>query len=48
MTDYLGELEDDELVDFVLEQLRGHKRPDDIVDGLEPVSHPDMNSSTNT
>jgi RNA-binding protein 25 len=38
MAEYLGELEDDDLVNFVLEQLRDKKGPDDIVDGLEPVS----------
>jgi RNA-binding protein 25 len=35
---YLGELEDDDLVLFVLEHLKDHKTPQKLVDGLEPVS----------
>lgn len=37
MTKYLGELEDDDLVMFVLEHLKDHKGPHKLVDGLEPV-----------
>ena len=36
MTGFLGEVDAD-LGDFVLEHLRDKKRPDDLVDGLEPV-----------
>ena len=34
----LGEADED-LLDFVLENIRDQKRPNDIIDGLEPVSH---------
>ena len=37
MTKYLGELEDDDLVMFVLEHLKDHKGPQKLVDGLEAV-----------
>ena len=38
MMKYLGELEDDDLIMFVLEHLKDHKGPQKLVDGLEPVS----------
>jgi len=37
MVKYLGELEDDDLIMFVLEHLKDHKGPQKLVDGLEPV-----------
>ena len=37
MTKYLGELEDDDLVMFVLEHLKDHKSPQKLTEGLEPV-----------
>ncbi|KAI0694755.1 hypothetical protein C8Q76DRAFT_634301 [Earliella scabrosa] len=37
MTKYLGELEDDDLIMFVLEHLKDHKGPAKLVEGLEPV-----------
>jgi RNA-binding protein 25 len=37
MTKYLGELEDDDLIMFVLEHLKDHKTPQKLVEGLEPV-----------
>lgn len=37
MTKYLGELEDDDLVMFVLEHLKDHKGPQKLIEGLEPV-----------
>lgn len=37
MVKYIGELEDDDLVMFVLEHLKDHKSPSKLVDGLEPV-----------
>ena len=37
MMKYLGELEDDDLVMFVLEHLKDHKGPHKLVEGLEPV-----------
>jgi len=37
MVKYLGELEDDDLIMFVLEHLKDHKSPQKLVDGLEPV-----------
>ena len=42
MTKHLGELDDDDLVMFVVEHLKDHKGPQKLVEGLEPVSsHPD-------
>ena len=38
MVKYLGELEDDDLVMFVLEHLKDHKGPQKLIEGLEPVS----------
>ena len=37
MIKYLGELEDDDLIMFVLEHLKDHKTPQKLVEGLEPV-----------
>ncbi|KAH9831339.1 uncharacterized protein C8Q71DRAFT_715453 [Rhodofomes roseus] len=37
MTTYLGELEDDDLIMFVLEHLKDHKGPQKLIEGLEPV-----------
>lgn len=37
MMKYLGELEDDDLIMFVLEHLKDHKSPQKLVEGLEPV-----------
>ena len=37
MIKYLGELEDDDLVMFVLEHLKDHKTPQKLIEGLEPV-----------
>ncbi|KAH9932787.1 uncharacterized protein BXZ73DRAFT_46699 [Epithele typhae] len=37
MTKYLGELEDDDLIMFVLEHLKDHKSPQKMIEGLEPV-----------
>lgn len=34
----LGEADED-LVEFVLENIRDRKRPEDIIDGLDPVCH---------
>jgi len=39
MKDLLGEVDED-LADFVIEHLRDKKGPDDLVEGLEPVSRP--------
>ena len=38
MTQYLGELDDDDLVMFVVEHLKDHKGPQKLIEGLEPVS----------
>jgi RNA-binding protein 25 len=38
MIKYLGELDDDDMVMFVVEHLKDHKPPSKIVEGLEPVS----------
>ncbi|KAI0265672.1 hypothetical protein BC834DRAFT_924244 [Gloeopeniophorella convolvens] len=37
MVKYLGELDDDDVVMFVLEHIKDHKSPSKLVDGLEPV-----------
>ena len=38
MIDYLGQLDDDDLVMFVIEHLKDHKPAPKLVEGLEPVS----------
>lgn len=38
MTKYLGELEDEDLVMFVLEHMKDHKGPLKLIEGVEPVS----------
>lgn len=38
MTDYLGELDDDDLVNFVIDKVKARATPDEIVEGVEPVS----------
>jgi hypothetical protein len=40
MVKHLGELEDDDLILFVLEHLKDHKGPAKLVEGLEPVCCP--------
>jgi RNA-binding protein 25 len=37
MVNYLGELEDDDLVMFVVEHLKDHKGPQKLIEGVEPV-----------
>ncbi|KAM6494263.1 hypothetical protein JOM56_010624 [Amanita muscaria] len=37
MVKYLGEMEEDDLILFVLEHLKDHKSPQKLVEGLEPV-----------
>jgi hypothetical protein len=37
MIKYLGELEDDDVVMYVIEHLKDHKSPVKLVEGLEPV-----------
>jgi len=37
MKDYLGEMEDDDLIMFVVEHLKDHKGPAKLIEGLEPV-----------
>ncbi|TFK70553.1 hypothetical protein BDN72DRAFT_766296 [Pluteus cervinus] len=37
MTKYLGEMEEEDLVMFVLEHMKDHKAPHKIAEGLEPV-----------
>jgi hypothetical protein len=37
MVKYLGELEDDDVVMYVIEHLKDHKSPAKLVEGLEPV-----------
>ncbi|KAK2465280.1 hypothetical protein APHAL10511_002634 [Amanita phalloides] len=37
MVKYLGEMEEDDLILFVLEHLKDHKGPQKLVEGLEPV-----------
>jgi RNA-binding protein 25 len=38
MMKYLGEMEEEDLIMFVLEHLKDHKGPQKLVEGLEPVS----------
>ena len=38
MTEYLGELEDNDLVMFIVEHLKDKKGPQKLIEGLEPVS----------
>lgn len=38
MKDYLGDLEDDDLIMFVVEHLKDHKPPQKLLEGLESVS----------
>jgi len=37
MVKYLGEMEEDDLILFVLEHLKDHKSPQKLIEGLEPV-----------
>jgi hypothetical protein len=37
MTRYLGEMEEEDLIMFVLEHLKDHKGPQKLVEGLAPV-----------
>ena len=37
MVKFLGEMEEDDLILFVLEHLKDHKGPQKLVEGLEPV-----------
>ncbi|CED83986.1 U1 snRNP complex, subunit SNU71 and related PWI-motif proteins [Phaffia rhodozyma] len=37
MIEFLGELDDDDLLNFVLDHIRGRKSASDLVEGLEPV-----------
>lgn len=39
MMKYLGEMEEEDLIMFVLEHLKDHKGPQKLVEGLEPVRH---------
>lgn len=38
MIKYLGEMEEEDLIMFVLEHLKDHKAPQKLIEGLEPVS----------
>ena len=37
MIKYLGEMEEEDLIMFVLEHLKDHKSPHKLIEGLEPV-----------
>lgn len=39
MIKYLGEMEEEDLIMFVLEHLKDHKSPHKLIEGLEPVRH---------
>ena len=39
MVKYLGEMEEEDLIMFVLEHLKDHKSPQKLIEGLEPVRH---------
>jgi len=38
LTEYLGEMDDDDLLKFVLDHIRERKSASELVEGLEPVS----------
>lgn len=38
MIKYLGEMDEEDLIMFVLEHLKDHKAPQKLIEGLEPVS----------
>ena len=40
MIKYLGEMEEEDLIMFVVEHLKDHKSPQKLIEGLEPVRHP--------
>jgi hypothetical protein len=44
MVKYLGEMEEDDLILFVLEHLQDHKGPQKLVEGLEPVRNSRLSS----
>jgi hypothetical protein len=48
MIKYLGELDDDDMVMFVVEHLKDHKPPAKIVEGLEPVSTASVSASSSS
>jgi len=37
MMKYLGEMEEEDLIMFVVEHLKDHKGPQKLIEGLEPV-----------
>lgn len=37
MIKYLGEMDEEDLIMFVLEHLKDHKSPQKLIEGLEPV-----------
>jgi RNA-binding protein 25 len=37
MVKYLGEMEEEDLIMFVVEHLKDHKSPQKLIEGLEPV-----------
>jgi hypothetical protein len=39
MVKYLGEMEEEDLIMFVVEHLKDHKSPQKLIEGLEPVRH---------
>jgi hypothetical protein len=45
MVKYLGELDDDDVVMFVIEHLKDHKSPAKLVEGLEPVRNAQTSST---
>lgn len=45
MVKYLGELEDEDVVMFVIEHLKDHKSPAKLVEGLEPVRNARISQS---
>lgn len=44
MIKYLGEMEEEDLIMFVLEHLKDHKSPHKLIEGLEPVRHSFLSS----
>jgi len=42
MVKFLGEMEEEDLIMFVVEHLKDHKSPQKLIEGLEPVRLPPL------
>lgn len=48
LVEYLGELDDDDMVVFIADHVRARKPPQELVESLEPVSFPHLRPLPNT